>query len=97
MRIVGKFREQQCVDGERAAYTHADGRAVRRSLCDRIGAEVAARAGFVLYDERTRGVFMLQAIRHQARHDVGRRSCAERHDNSYGFPRPILRRRCGRE
>ena len=61
-------------------------------LCDRIGAEIAAGAGLVLDDEGAGGIFLLQAVGDQPRHDVGRRSCAERHNDAHGLARPILRR-----
>ena len=89
-RVVGQVREQQRVDGERAADADADGGAVRRCLGHRVGAGIAARSRPVLDDEGLSG-FLLELIGKEPRHHVGRRSGAERHDDADRFRRPVLR------
>ena len=102
-RVVGQFRKQQRVDGERAADADADSGAVGRGFRDQIGGEIAAGAGLVLDQENTVGIFLGQPITDKPRHDVRRRTRPEWHQNVHGLGRPSRRcrlRRCrhaGRE
>ena len=90
-RIVGQLREQQRVNGQRAADADADRGAVGRGLGDGIGADIAAGAGLVLDDERAVGIFFAQLVGDQPGDDIGRRSRTEGGDDMHGFWRPVLR------
>jgi hypothetical protein len=96
-RVVGQAREQQRVDGKRAADGNADGRAIGLGLGYHVGAGVAAGARLVLDHEGAAGVFLLHLVGDHAGDDVGRRAGAERDHDAHGLRRPALRGRgrCG--
>jgi hypothetical protein len=70
--IVRQPREKQRVDGERPTDAHPESRAIGCGLCDYIGTEIAAGARLILHDKYGGGIFLLQAVDDQARHDVRR-------------------------
>ena len=78
-----------------AADRDADGRAVGIGLGDGVGAGIAAGARLVLHHEGGGRIFLPEIFREQARHDIGRRAGAERHDDAHGLRRPVLRGRGG--
>src|SRR5262249_41672886 len=69
--------------------------AVRRCAHDRLGADIAARAGSILDDERLTEP-LRQPLTHQTRDDVARTGRSERHDDAHR-PRRISRAQAKRD
>ena len=79
-RVVGQVLVEQRIGGERTGDGHAQRVAIGRGAGHRRGADIAARAGLVLDDERLAQA-LAQLVVDQPGHDIGRRAGTIRHDH----------------